>query len=147
MLPNFRKFLHWYLFCSKIFALFSNGTIFVSNFSHFAQMVPCLGFQKFSHYSNGTFCVAEFWNFFKMVPFFCDFWYFSLMVPFLLPNFRKFLNWYLSVPKFSHFSQMVPFCSRFSHFAQIGSTVFKATFCIGTFWRQKVKRGLHFWGV
>ena len=128
LLPNFRKFLNWYLFlfCSKIFALFSNGTIFVSDFSHFAQMVPYFGFQIFSLYSNGTFFVAEFWNLPKMVPFFvAEFSHIPQLVPYLLQNFRTFPNGIIFSP----------------HSAQIGSTVFKATF-IGTFWHQKVKVGL-----
>ena len=37
-LPNFRTFLNCYFICYKIFALFSNGTIFVLFFSHFAQI-------------------------------------------------------------------------------------------------------------
>ena len=60
---------------------------------------------------------------------------------FLLPNFCTFLNWYLICYQILHFSQMVPF------FSQISNTVFKATFYIGTFWRQKVKRGLNFWVI
>ena len=42
---------------------------------------------------------------------------------------------------FALFSNGTIFVYFFSHFAQIGCTVFKATFCIGSFWRQKVKRG------
>ena len=56
------------------------------------------------------------------------------------------------VAEFWHFTEMVYFSPIlvlflyyfFSSFAQIGCIVFKATFCIGTFWRQKVKRGLNF---
>ena len=60
-----------------------------------------------------------------------------------MPNFRTFLNWYLICYKiFALFSNGTIFVSFFSHFALIGSTVFKATFCICTFWRQKVKKGL-----
>ena len=51
------------------------------------------------------------------------------MVPFLFVIFGNFLKWY-------HFLFYF-----FSHFAQIGSTVFKATFSISTFWRQKVGGG------
>ena len=59
-----------------------------------------------------------------------------------LLNFRTFLNWYFICIKFSNFSQMVPFLFLFfSHFAQIGSTVFKATFWISTFWRKKSEIG------
>ena len=40
---------------------------------------------------------------------------------------------------------MVPFLFYFSsYFAQIGITVFKATFCISTFWHQKGAKFL--WG-
>ena len=61
-----------------------------------------------------------------------------------LPNFCTFVNWYFICYKiFAFFSNG----TIFSHFSQIGSTVFKATFCISTFWLQKVKRGLNFWGV
>ena len=70
-----------------------------------------------------------------MIPFFvAEFSRIPQLVPYLLQNFRIFLKWY-------------HLCFIFSHFAQIGSTVFNATFCIGTFWRQKVKRGRNFWGV
>ena len=64
-----------------------------------------------------------------------------------LRNFRIFLNWYfICYNIFAFFSNGTILNFFFlSHFAQIGSTVFKATFCISTFWRQKVKRGLHFW--
>ena len=37
LLPNFRTFLNWYLICYKIFALFSNGTIFVLFFRTFLK--------------------------------------------------------------------------------------------------------------
>ena len=89
---------------------------------------------------NGTFFGAEFWNFSKMVPFL--FVIFGII--FCCQIFAHSSIGTLFVTKFSHFSQMVPFLFYFSHFAQIGSTVFKATFCIGTFWRQKINRGLNF---
>ena len=55
-----------------------------------------------------------------------------------LPNFRTFLNWYFICYKmFALFSNGTIFVLFFSHFAQIGSTVFKATFCISTFWRRQ----------
>ena len=64
-----------------------------------------------------------------------------------LPNFRTFPNWYFICYKiFALFSNGTIFLFIFSHFAQIGSTVFKTTFCISTFWCQKVKRGLNVWG-
>ena len=123
-------------------------------------MVPYFGFQIFSHYSNGTIFVAEFWNFSKMVPFlfviFGTFlsWYhfccriFALcsMVPYFGFQifFTLFLEWYLiCYIIFALFSNGTIFVLIFLHFAQIGSIVFKATFCIGTLLRQKVKRRLN----
>ena len=63
-----------------------------------------------------------------MVPFFvAEFSQILQLVLYLLQNFRTFLKWH-------------HFCFICLHFAQIGSTgVFKATFCIGTFWRQNQK--------
>ena len=79
---------------------------------------------------SSTIFVCDFWYFSLMVPFFVAEFFAQSSIPYLLQNFRTFLKWY-------------HFCLFFSHFAQIGSTVFKATFCIGTFWHQKVKRGLN----
>ena len=52
--PNFRTFLNWYFICYKIFALFSNGTIFVLLFSHSVQ-IGCTVFKA-------TFCISTFWR-------------------------------------------------------------------------------------
>ena len=68
LLPNFRKFLNWYLFLFQNFRTFLKWFHFCSDFSHFAQMVPFFGFQNFSH------CTG--------------------MVPFLLLDFGTFLKWY-----------------------------------------------------
>ena len=136
LLQNFRKFLNWYLFCFKIFALFSNGTIFFQIFCTLLKWYHILVSKIFLLYSNGTFFVAEL--FLNGTICVCDF---------CCRIFAHSSIDILFVTKFLHFSRMVPFLFYFlSHFAQIGNTVFKAIFCIGTFWRQKVKRGLNFWG-
>ena len=64
----FDTLLDWYHFRFRFSVHFSNGTIFVSDFSHFAQIVPYCGSQNFSHCTR--------------------------MVPFLLLNFGTFLKWY-----------------------------------------------------
>ena len=54
------------------------------------------------------------------------------------PNFRTFLNWYFICYKiFALFTNGTIIVLFLSYFAQIGITVFKATFCIITFWCQK----------
>ena len=53
-LPNFRTFLNWYFICYKIFALFSNRTIFVSFFSQLAQIGSTV--------IKATFCISTFWR-------------------------------------------------------------------------------------
>ena len=80
------------------------------------------------------FLFVIFWHFCLMVPFFvAKFSHIPQFIPYLLLNFRTFLKWY-------------HFCFIFFALCLNRCTFFKATFYIGTFWRQKGKRGLNFWG-
>ena len=145
LLPNLRKLLNWYFFVPKFSHFSQMVPILVSDFCTLlkwyhilvfkifhtvvcTRMVPFL-LLNFGTLKNGTIFVCDFLYFSLMVPFFvAEFSHIPQLVPYLLQNCRTFLKWY-------------HFCFIFSHFAQIGSTIF------GTFWRQKVKRGLNFWGV
>ena len=112
LMLNFGTFLKWYHFYLCFLVLFSNGTIFVAEFSQIPQLVPFL-FQNFRTFLKWYHFLSDFLHFAQMVPYFGfqKFSYCTRMVPFLLlklflngticvcdfllPNFRTFLNWYL----------------------------------------------------
>ena len=157
-LPIFPK---WYQFCLYFFILFSKSIFFVAKLCFFPKWYLFSGY--FFPYKLGLsslkwyFLLVNFYHFLKWYDFcrwyfalfrngtifVCKFWYFSLMVPFF-------------VAEFSHILQLLPYLLQtfhlflkllfFSHFAQIGSTVFKATFCIGTLSVKKSK-GATFLGI